>query len=174
MSMRQFEVVVDFGGIVVFDDQGLQAYFGSIAEGDNPYRRFTSTADGDRVVEQGIVMPIIGINDSSYRVLVRMDGDASAVPDQLIIVRDASFPLRVAGRLIIADLAVFLEWYPEEGWQRIDVPPGCYAAAVNGFRKVEHHVVVDFGFEIVLTPTDALAPMTASLRQSVQVLELPG
>ncbi|NHZ82791.1 hypothetical protein F2P44_26460 [Massilia sp. CCM 8695] len=172
--MRQFEAVVDFGGIVVFDDKGLQAHVGSIAEGDNLYRRFTATGDGDKVVEQGIVMPIIGINDSSYRVLVRMDVDASAVPDQLIIVRNASFPLRVTGRLIIADLAVFLEWYPEEGWQRIDVPQGCYAAAVNGCRKVEHHVVVDFGFEIVLTPTDPLAPMTASLRQSMQVLELPG
>lgn len=172
--MQQFEVVVDFGGIVVFDDQGLRAYVGSIAEGGNLYRRFTSTGDGDKVVEQGIVMPIIGVNDSSYRVLVRMDGEASAVPDELIIVRNASFPLRVTGRLIIADLAAFLEWYPEEGRHRIDVPQGCYAGAVNGFRKVENNVVVDFGFEIVLTPTDALPPMTALLRQNMQVLELPG
>ncbi|MDQ1924539.1 hypothetical protein [Massilia pseudoviolaceinigra] len=172
--MQQFEVVVDFGGIVVFDDKGLQAYFGNIAEGDNLYRRFTSTDDGDKVVEQGIVIPIIGVNDSSYRVSVRMAGEPSVVPDELIIVRNASFPLRVTGRLIIADLAVFLEWYPEEGWQQIDIAPGCYAAAVNGFRKVENNVVVDFGFDIVLTPADALPPMSASLQQNMQVLELPG
>ncbi|ATQ78335.1 hypothetical protein CR152_30380 [Massilia violaceinigra] len=172
--MQQFEVVVDFGGIVVFDDKGLQAYFGNIAEGDNLYRRFTTTDDGDKVVEQGIVIPIIGVNDSSYRVSVRMAGEPSIVPDELIIVRNASFPLRVTDRLIIADLAVFLEWYPEEGWQRIDIAPGCYAVAVNGFRKVENNVVVDFGFEIVLTPADALPPMSASLQQNMQVLELPG
>ncbi|MCE3606592.1 hypothetical protein LXA47_23760 [Massilia sp. P8910] len=174
MNMQQFEVVVDFGGIVVFDDKGLQAYFGHIGEGDNLYTRFTTGDDGDKVVAQGIVIPIIGVNDSIYRVLVRMDGEPSAVPDELIIVRNASFPLRVTGRLIIADLAVFLEWYPEEGWQRIDVPHGCYAAAVNGFRKVENNVVVDFGFEIVLTQADALPPMTAQLQQNMQVLELPG
>ncbi|NHZ37962.1 hypothetical protein [Massilia rubra] len=124
-------------------------------------------------MEQGIALPIVGINDSSYRVIVRLAGEASAIPDQLIVVRNASFPLRVTGRLIIADLAVFLEWYPEQGWQRVDVAPGCYAVAVNGFRKVDNKVVVDFGFEIVLTPAATLPAMSASLQQDMQVLELP-
>lgn len=171
--MQQFEVIVDFGGIVMFDDKSLQAYFGQIAEGDNLYTRLTTSDDGDKVVEQGIVVPIIGVNDSFYRVVVRMAGEASVVPDELIIVRNASFPLRVTGRLIIADLAVFLEWYPEQGWQRVDVAPGCYAVAVNGFRKVDNNVVVDFGFEIVLTPAATLPAMSASLQQDMQVLELP-
>ncbi|NHZ95822.1 hypothetical protein [Massilia sp. CCM 8734] len=171
--MQELDVVVDFGGMVLFDCAGLAAFYGGVKEGANLYARLTGTDEGERVVEQGIVLPIIGINDSSYRVIVRLAGEASAIPDQLIVVRNASFPLRVTERLIIADLAVFLEWYPEQGWQRVDVAPGCYAVAVNGFRKVDNNVVVDFGFEIVLTSAATLPAMSASLQQDMQVLGLP-
>ena len=128
---------------------------------------------GDKVVEQGIVIPIIGINDSAYKVIARIADEESIVSDHLIIKKNSFFPLRVTGRVIIADLATLLEWYPDEGWQDVHVPPGFYSAVVNGFRRVDNDEVVDFGFEIVFTQTNELPQFTGSLTKDMQVLTLP-
>jgi len=65
--MEKVEVVVDFGGIVLFDYSLLEEYFGKIEIDENLYRKFITTKDGDEVVKQGIVVPIVGINDSSIQ-----------------------------------------------------------------------------------------------------------
>lgn len=171
--MQQLDVVVDFGGMVLFDCAGLAAFYGAIDEGANLYARLTTSDEGEKVVDQGIVLPIIGINDSSYRVIVRLAGEASPVPSELVILRNAVFPLRVTGRVVLADLAVLHEWYPDDGWHDVDIAEGCYAVAVNGFRRIEAHCVTDFGFEIVFTPQSDLPACTASLAQDMQVLEPP-
>ena len=46
MKMQNFDIMVDFGGIVIFDYEGLQSYFGGLTEGENLYKRFTKTDDG--------------------------------------------------------------------------------------------------------------------------------
>jgi hypothetical protein len=171
--MQEIEIVVDFNGIVIFDPECLCSFYPGLEKGANLYRCFTQTVDGDEVVKQGIVVPIIGINDSIYKVIVRGDEGQSKVDPELILVSSGCFPLRISKCAVIADLAVFLERDPDESWQVLNVPAGNYSVKVNGFRKVENNEITDFGFELVLTCCAKLPELTGSLKENMQVLELP-
>ena len=171
--MQEIEVIVDFNGIVIFDPMLLCGFYPGIAIGENLYRRFTQTDDGDKVVEQGIVLPIIGINDSIYRVLIRDETERSRVDPELIIFSNSEFPLKITSQAIITDMASLLEWNPDEEWQELEIPVGNYSVAINGFRKIENNAIVDFGFEIVFAKRGALPKFSASLTKNMQVLELP-
>ena len=101
-----------------------------------------------------------------------MSVEQSPIPEELIVVRNSAFPLRVTGTVVLADLAALVEWHPEDKWQDIDIPAGCYSATVIGFRRVAKEVV-EYGFEIVLSRTNELPKFTGSLTQDMQVLTLP-
>lgn len=171
--MQEFEIVVDFNGIVLFDPSLLNKFYDQIAPGENLYRRFTQTDDGEKVVEQGIIVPIIGINDSVYRVIVRENNEKSIVPEDDIIVTNAAFPFNVTDYAVVADMSILLEWYPDENWSKASVSPGDYQVQVNGFRKIVDGIVEDFGYEFVLSRCESLPSFTASLEKNMQVLELP-
>lgn len=171
--MQELEIVVDFNGIVIFDPALLRDFYPGIDRGENLYRRFTQTEDGDKVVAQGIIVPITGINDSIYKVVVRSKDERSSIDPDLIVFSNSSFPLRIENYAVIADMASLLEWHPDEEWQRLGLQPGEYAIEINGFRKIENRVVVDFGFEVVWSSCGALPEFSGSLSQNMQVLELP-
>ena len=171
--MQETSIIVDFNGIVIFDPLLLGALYPEVGHGENLYRRFTQTPEGDDVVKQGIVVPIIGINDSIYRVLIRDEAEQSPVDSDLIVVSNYAFPLRIASQAVITDLASLLEWNPEEEWQKMNIPPGNYSVRINGFRNIMNNEVVDFGFEVVLTGCECLPQFSASLVKNMQFLELP-
>lgn len=166
-------IIVDFNGIVIFDPVLLGAIHPAVGRGENLYRRFTHTPEGDQVVKQGIVVPIIGINDSIYRVLIRDETEQSPIDPDLIVVSNYEFPLKIVSQGVITDLASLLEWNPEEDWQKMNIPPGEYSVRINGFRKIVNNEVEDFGFEVVLTRCECLPAFSASLVRNMQVLELP-
>jgi hypothetical protein len=170
--MQTIDLAVDFNGLVLFDPTRLENFLGGpIVEGTNLWQRFTTTEDGDEVVNQGIVVPILGINDGSYRVVVRQEDERSVVSDP-VVVENGEFPLSVQKRLVLADMAVLLEWTFELGWHDLDVSPGYYRVTIRGFRAIEHSRITRCGYEIVLAPAPVLPPMTASLEKNMQVLTL--
>jgi hypothetical protein len=171
--MKSINQIVDFAGIVLFDPELLAEYFGAISEGDNLYKIFTTTDDGEKVVEKGIVVPILGINDSNYEIHLRWGNEPSLIPDDLFILENGIFPLHIKSKLVIADMAVLVEWIAGMGWTYIsDVPPGFYEANIKAFRKIESGEVTRFGFEIVLNPSNALPEMSGDLEKDMQVLYL--
>jgi len=171
--MQELELIVDFNGIVVFDPCLLEEFCSGIKFGENLYRRFTTTDDGDKVVEQGILVPVLAINDSIYKVYVRLAHEASPVPSELIVLSNGDFPFRVRERAMIADMAALLEWAPEENWQPLELAAGNYSVCINGFRRIENNQIIDFGFEIVFSPCETLPQCTGSLTTSMQVQEFP-
>jgi len=171
--VQQFFVTVDFNGIVMFEPHLLCAFYGGhIDSGTNLFQRFTTTEEGDEVLQKGIVIPILGINDGNYRVLVRYSHEVSPV-EKGIILENSSFPLNVERRLVLADLSVLREWEEETGWQQVDGPKGRYSVTVRGFRFVQEGIVSDCGYEFVLNLVDDLPKRTADLEKDMQVLTLP-
>ncbi|MBT0568224.1 hypothetical protein [Williamsia sp. CHRR-6] len=169
--MKRFDMTVDFNGIVIFDPARLSDYYGGIKRGHNVWRDFTTTNMGDEVVQQGIVVPLIGINDGSYEVYVRSVSEPSCWG--LDSIKDnKGFPLRVSVRLVIADMAVLLDWYEDEGWFDIDCEPGFYDVDIYGYRKVVSGAVQSCGYDFVLTNVERLPTMTAELEKDMQVLTL--
>lgn len=171
--MKDIAITVDYNGIVLFDPERLKNYFGGkIEDGENIYSKMIATAAGDDVVNKGIVIPILGINDSTYRLSVRTDAEISAVKSNFVL-SNGMFPLKIESRLVAADLACFLEWEDETGWIALDVSKGIYAATIKGFREIKNNKVTGFGFEIILTKTNEIPEFTADLSANMQVLELP-
>jgi hypothetical protein len=171
-SVIVVDLAVDFNGIVLFEPSRLADFLGGVpADGVNLLQRFTTSEDGTEVVQRGIVVPILGINDGSYEVCVRMDTEPTTNTDQIVAVNER-FPLVVHDRLVVADLAVFADWSVDLGWYDVDVAPGCYAVSVNGWRRVEHGRVTACGFEYVLCPTSDLIEASAQLDADMQVLTL--
>jgi len=171
--MKCINQAVDFAGIVLFAPELLNEYFGTINQGDNLYKIFTTTDDGEEIVKRGIVIPILGINDSSYEVHFRWNSEPSVIPGDLFILENGIFPLHVKSKLVIADMAVLVEWIAGMGWTYIEeVLPGFYEVNIKGFRKIESGEVTRFGFEIVLTPSNVLPELSGDLSKDMQVLYL--
>lgn len=171
--MNNLKITVDFNGIVVFDPERLKKYFGgSIKYSENIYRKMTTTSAGDEVIQQGILIPILGINDSTYNFSIRKNTEHSNIRSEIVL-SNGTFPLKVESRLVVADLACFLEWEDELSWHPLDVRPGIYSATIHGFRAIKNNKVIDFGFEIVLSEEDELPILTGDVNASMQVLELP-
>lgn len=48
-------------------------------------------------------------------------------------VSNHGFLLKIVSQAVVTDLASFLEWNPEEDWQKTNVSPGDYSVRINGF-----------------------------------------
>lgn len=167
-------ITVDFHGLVLLDPDRLIDFFGGhIHDGTNVYRAMTTSDVGEEVIRRGIVLPILGINDSHYEVFVRSPDEASRV-DDAVIFENGVYPLQVGKRLVIADMAVLVEWEAESGWRNLPVHAGTYAVTIRGFRYVTDGRVARFGYEFILAESQVLPGFTADMQKSMQVLELPG
>src|SRR5262245_33544613 len=124
--MLSCNVIVDFNGIVIFaPDKLIQFWGGHIDEGTDLYTHFMSSNDGDKVVELGIIIPILAIDDAGYTVEFYINEESNR-PKAQIVFENGDFPLHVKKRLVIADLAVLKEWIENIGWLQVDVTSGYY------------------------------------------------
>lgn len=111
--MQNFELIVDFNGIVIFDPSVLAGYFCEINLGDNLYARFVGSDEGERVVEQGIVLPVLGLDDGICSIILRTDKEPRGIDPKTIIVSNATFPLKIVTKAVISDMATLREWAQE-------------------------------------------------------------
>ena len=64
---NNFDINVDFNGIVIFNEKLLNQTFGSKIPNDyNLLDELTETQFGEKVLLNGAVIPILGIDDSNY------------------------------------------------------------------------------------------------------------
>ncbi|WP_198221508.1 MULTISPECIES: hypothetical protein [unclassified Gilliamella] len=104
--IKTIDVDVDFNGIIIFDYPGILGPFdGKINDGENILQQFTTTDKGDFVLEQGIALPIMGIDDGGYIVRLFLN-EIPSNDNRNVIFSDKYFFLNVTGSLYIADMAV--------------------------------------------------------------------
>ncbi len=139
-------ISTDYNGIVLFDPVTLATCFDSeMRQGANILDQATKTEMGDTISLCGAAIPVLELG---------------------------SFPLHVSSKLIIADMAVLVEWGKDLGWEIVPIPRGYYAVTVHGFRKIKGREIIRFGFEFVLSPCNTLPELTANLSMSMQILTL--
>jgi hypothetical protein len=165
-------VNTDFNGIVIFEPYRLAEFFGgSIAPGTDLFTEFRSSDLGDRVLEAGIVIPILAIDDAGYTIEILVD-EKSVRPPSDIKFSNGIFPLRIRERLVVADLAVLKEWESDLGWIDIPVPAGIYAANVRGFQRRDNHdVIVDCGYEVSLQTVTEMPVLTGTTDINARVFD---
>ncbi len=165
----------DYNGIVLFEPAALrELYGGRIRRGANLFRRFTKTDDGDRVLERGIVVPILAIDDAGYSIVIREEGERSPV-ERWIVATNGVFPFWVRHEAVLADLAIFREWEDQTDWQRVPIPPGKYGVTIRGFRRMssDRKKIIDAGYELVLSRARRLPSVTGSTAARMRTLTMP-
>jgi hypothetical protein len=173
MLLDEMTVDVDFNGIVIFAFPDLLRYFGGqVSDGQNILKPFTETDLGDRVVDDGVVLPIINIDDGGY--LVRfLDEAPSPSPQRVVAFSDAGYVLNVTARLYVADAAVFWDWETLLGWREVAVAPGSYTVTIEGVAHLGSAGSVErIGYDILLSPVSLPAKRTARLREDSRVMPL--
>jgi hypothetical protein len=170
-------VYTDFNGIVLFDPSLLlQRYGGKIRSGTDLFTRYTSTEEGDEVLAQGLIVPVLAIDDAGYDIVVRTSSERYTPPGEVLVENDV-YALRVTERLVVADLAVLKEWSNKIApGQETDIPPGIYAVTVRGFRALEkigrRRRIAHAGYDFVLRPRKKLPKVTADTGKDMRVLRL--
>lgn len=130
--VKIISVDVDFNGIIIFDYPGILIPFGgNIASGENILRQFTTTDKGDFVLDEGIALPVMGIDDGGYVVRLFLNEDPGN-ENRRVIFSDKYFYLNVTGELYVADMSVFWEWEEYTGWHNADIPKGIYKVCLEG------------------------------------------
>ncbi|MCK6587427.1 MAG: hypothetical protein HUU21_16535 [Polyangiaceae bacterium] len=165
-------VITDFNGIVLFDPDLLQKrYGGRIDEGTDLFTKFTTTDEGDVVLTEGLIVPVLAIDDAPYKVIVRRSDEAE-IPAGSVVAENGIYPLRVSKRLVVADLVVLKEWTEDLGWQDVPAQAGTYAVTVRGFRNVDASGkrIIEAGYEIVLDARPMLPALTADTGKNMRVL----
>jgi hypothetical protein len=158
-------------GIVLFDPAVLLAvHGGAIRKGKNLFREYTTQESGDRVLSAGAIIPILGIDWYDYTIIVRLAGEPSSV-GHLVVKTNGTYPCHVSTRLVVAGLGSITKWNPSRRLKSLPVPPGNYAAKVNGYRRLNARQteLVECGYEIVLTRRRALPKLTAETDADLDV-----
>ena len=151
-------MITDCNGFALFDLETLSRSVGrSLESGDNLLLEFKNSNLGDKVLDEGAIVPVYPITDGTYIVSIREFHEAKPdFADTKPYARSGVFPFCATRNIVVADLAVLQEWWPEEGWQRIDLNPGTYAVDVTAYVGEDIS-----GFEIVLSKTRTLPRRTA-------------
>lgn len=170
MLMDEIDVSVDFNGIVIFGYPDINNFFECPVEsGKNILREFTQTDLGDRIVDAGVVIPIINIDDGGYWVRF-FDGSPEASPRRNVVFSDNGYVLKVNSDLYIADAAVFWDWEEYLGWKKVNIAPGFYSATVEGVRHLDElGKIARIGYDVILKKTDSLEKRTAKIREDSRV-----
>lgn len=170
--IHTINVNTDYNGIVIFDvDRLLQYFGGAIRDDTDIFELFMTTNAGDEVLDQGIVIPILAIDDAGYTVTFCIDEESPTALKDSVLFHSEIFPLQVQRRLVIADLVVFREWEMDTDWQDVPVPPGTYSAVVEGYAvRNDAHEIIDCGYNLLLRTEPKLPKRTASTDMNYRVL----
>lgn len=153
--VKIIKIDVDFNGIIIFDYPGILVPFGDkIEDGGNILQDFTTTNKGDLVLDEGIALPIMGIDDGGYIVRLFLN-EIPNDKNRRIVYSDKYFYLNVTGDLYVADMSVFWEWEDYTGWHNSNVPKGIYKVSLEGVC-LENDDDNIYCYDLILEKTNSL------------------
>src|SRR5258708_5862049 len=155
----------------MFDPVVLQRWRPEIHAGTDLFTEFITTATGDEVLERGIIVPVLAIDDGGYDVVVRASNEPSPIRAD-VLVENGELPLYVERDVVLADLAVLRHWLTDVGWMHVPVATGNYAVTVRGFRKMsaDGRSLESAGYEFVLDPRERLPAVTGTTARNMRVM----
>ncbi|MEG6182662.1 hypothetical protein UXP39_09340 [Enterobacter sichuanensis] len=161
--VKTIDIDVDFNGKIIFDYPGILAPFGGkIDDGENILEEFTTTDKGEFVLNEGIALPIMGLDDGGYVVRLFLN-EFPDNEDREVIFTDKYFYLNVTCDLYVADMAVFWEWEDYTGWINADVPKGIYKVCLEGVHLLKGEETI-YCYDLIFERTNQLGTRDVELR----------
>lgn len=142
------DVFSELFGFVLLSPDLLDARYLGGARGRDLLHEYTSTEEGDRVAEDGVAVPMIGVPADTYTLVVR-HVDAPTVLAH-VACESIGWVLRAsAAPLCLCGLGYLTRWDPDHPRMlRVVVPAGWYAVAIRGGVSSDDSRAI----ELVLTP----------------------
>jgi hypothetical protein len=167
MIIQEFLLPVDFNGIVVFSYPDLDKWYNGIVNGQNILKDFIQTDLGDKVMDEGLVIPIVNIDDGDY--LIRIFHEKASDDGVDIAFMEFGFPIKIDKQIFCADAAVFWDWEEYLSWRKLDISPGFYSVDVRGVRHLKEGGDFIPGYDFIFKKTTSLPKRTAKARSDSRV-----
>lgn len=166
MLIQDFILPVDFNGLAIFSYPDLDKRLGGIHSGDNILQKFIETDLGDEVMDEGLIVPVINMDDGDY--IIRIFKDKSIDQNVEIKFQESGYPLKITQDAFVADVVVFWDWEPILGWKKININPGFYSVDVHGVihHKNGEHIA---GYDFIFHEKNTLPIRTAKVREDSRV-----
>lgn len=159
----------ELGGFVVVDPVRLAEFCGGKARGRDLVTALTATDEGTRAAAEGILLPLLGVAPGFYQIAIRRSDEAPSVPNATVA--SPGWVLgTTTGRLLICGLGYLTPWNEDHpSHRRISVEPGWYSVDVRA--TLLEDADEEGLYELVLSPLAERPPFSASLRQSLSLLD---
>jgi hypothetical protein len=150
-------------GFVLYNPAILEDYIRRVGTSNPLLDKFTSTDDGEQLIAQGAIIPVLGIQSRTYRLIVRRSDDEPS--DKEWLGESITPPRKYAltgdptGAIVLADADILLSWEPDRAiCTFIPVGPGPKCAEIVGYVKVSRrwNVPIFISYEIILSDTEQL------------------
>ncbi|MBQ1026333.1 hypothetical protein [Micromonospora sp. C95] len=155
-------------GFALLDPARLDRHLGTDSTGRDLLELFTTTEAGDAVAREGIALPLTGLAEGCYTMLVRHVADQA--PRSAATLSSPGWILgSETGSLLLCGIGHLRDWRPDHpAHRRVTVPSGWYAIEVRGHPQAEGSD--DGTYEFVLTPAPARPTFRADPARQLALL----
>ena len=179
MTPASFEPIIiknlfsELFGFALCDPDGLDIFAGGSAIGVDLLTRFTDSEDGDFISKNGIAIPIVGLEEGYYTLVVRNDTDKSLLKSSPRKVSKGWVLHAPTGRVCLCGLGYLKDWNPNnKKVYCFNIPSGWYevtiACGVNTDQIDEAPII-----EFVLHAVESKPVFTANLNEKFNFSVLP-
>jgi len=164
--MERLCVFAELHGIVIFTPERIEPPVKT-----NLLHLYTTTDAGDRVVQEGICLPILDIDEGDYTVVIREAREASYLRTPPLV-RSSGWILGTpSGTLAVCGAGYLSVWNPEHPRiQRLQVTPGWFGVEVRGGRNQPGTSEEEWVYEVVLTAAKSRPVFSGNLGQRMSLL----
>jgi hypothetical protein len=167
--LLQNDCFAELGGFVLVDPARLSEFYGGSACGRDLVTAFTTTDEGDRVVTEGIVIPLLGLAPGFYQIAVRRADEPPCIAVPLVTAPGWVLGT-TTGELLICGLGYLTKWNEEQpSHRKVTVEPGWYSVEIRA--ALLEDADEEGLYELVLTPVTERPTFTASLSESLSLLD---
>ena len=169
MLIQEFSLSIDFNGIVIFSYPDIDQLYNGIVSGQNILNDFIHTDLGDKVMDDGLVIPVVNIDDGDY--LIRIFYDEPSDQGIEVVFLESGFPMKINESIFCADAAVFWDWEENLGWHKLDISPGFYSVDARGVKHLRDHGGCIPGYDFIFKRVLSLPKRTAKTRADSRIFK---
>ncbi|MQP66281.1 hypothetical protein GE253_13115 [Niveispirillum sp. SYP-B3756] len=172
--MQVLDFTVEENGIVIFDKNVVKRFYGSkIKDGDDLLNRFMTSDEGDDALKNGLIVPVLAIDDMGYDIIIKMDNE-NCPEESFIIFSNGTYPLHIEEFACIYDLYSIMHWSNEsEDGVRINIEKGYYGVNIHGYRiDDENGHIKKAGYIFSFKKESDLPKVTGETGSPMRVIDL--
>lgn len=171
MYQRFDDCFAELGGFALVDAARLDRELKGTLEGCDVLTRVLTSDFGDRVLAQGILVPLLGITPGYYRLVIRDDGEPSTISSPRV--KSPGWVLETeTGKLTLCGLGYLADFRAARTAHRaVAVPPGTYKVLLQGAPLPAEASDDEGVYEVILTRTEQATAGTGSTTLSLSLFD---